>query len=61
MAVFGLALAYRRVDDDEGRACKWNQTGLFTYRSTKGSEGGLFMFGIQPQSILQEEVPGDGR
>ena len=22
MAVFGLALAYRRVDDDEGRACK---------------------------------------
>lgn len=23
MAVFGLALAYRRVDDDEGRACKY--------------------------------------
>jgi hypothetical protein len=22
MAVFGLALAYRRVDDDQGRACK---------------------------------------
>ena len=24
MAVFGLALAYRRVDDDEGRACKFH-------------------------------------
>lgn len=22
MAVYGLALAYRRVDDDQGRACK---------------------------------------
>jgi hypothetical protein len=39
MAVYGLALAYRRVDDDQGRACKCLAPFSFLIaHSTKGCQ-----------------------
>ena len=31
LAVWGLALAYRRLDDDQGRACKFCLNSLYDY------------------------------